>query len=76
MPRRPGAGSQVRREGGGLVNAQARETYTVRVVGSTAWEEGLATLAAAEISAAQARDNGLRVVIVREPSGEVVQSSW
>lgn len=58
------------------MNAQARETYTVRVVGSTAWEEGLATLAAAEISAAQARDNGLRVVIVREPSGEVVQSSW
>lgn len=56
--------------------SQQSETYTVRVVGSTAWEEGLTTLAAAEVSAAQARDNGLRVVIVREPSGEVVQSSW
>lgn len=56
--------------------SQQAETYTVRVVGSTAWEEGLTTLAAAEVSAAQARDNGLRVVIVREPSGEVVVSSW
>jgi len=49
------------------------QTYTVRPLGGTAWEERIVSLDAAHESAREARDRGLRnVVIVDDATGAVV----
>lgn len=53
------------------------QTYTVRPLGCTAWEDGITSLEAAQQSRREAVDAGLyRVVIVDDLTGEIVVQDY